>query len=46
MNEGWRPRCKLAKQTSEEEKAALILKFEDERINSSETGGVAVLFLF
>lgn len=46
MNGGWRPSCILAKETSEEEKPALILKFEEERISSSETGGVALQFLF
>lgn len=45
MNGGWRPSSKLAKQTNEEEKPALILKFEEERINSSESGGVALFFL-
>lgn len=46
MNGGWRPSYILAKQTSEEEKPALILKFEEERISSLETGGVALLVLF
>lgn len=45
MNRGWRPSCKLAKETNEEEKPALILKFEEERKSSSEPGGVALLFL-